>query len=60
MKEPEDTPWTNATLVGVTGFPTYKEKPTANAKTSASLFAQTMNNMVLDFEFDYAAAFMKY
>ncbi len=46
--------------MSVPGYPFYGSKPTADAKTSASLFAQTMNNMVLDFEFDYAVAIIKY
>jgi hypothetical protein len=46
--------------VSVLGYPTYGSKPTADAKTSASLFAQAMKNMVLNFEFDYAAAIIKY
>jgi hypothetical protein len=60
LKDPQDTPWTNASLVSVLGYPTYGSKPTADAKTSASLFAQAMKNMVLNFEFDYAAAIIKY
>ncbi len=60
LKDPKDTPWTNASLVSVPGYPTYGSKPTADAKKSTSLFAQTMNNMVLNFEFDYAAAIIKY
>ena len=46
--------------MSVPGYPTYGSKPTADAKKSTSLFAQTMNNMVLNFEFDYAAAIIKY
>ena len=46
--------------MSVPGYPSYGSKPTADSKTSVSLFAQIMNNMVLDFEFDYAAAIVKY
>jgi hypothetical protein len=57
IKDPQDTPWTNVSLVNVskTG-----SKPTADSKTSVSLFAQKMKNMVLNFEYDYAAAIIKY
>ena len=60
LEDPKDTPWTNSSLVSVSGYPTYGSKPTADANTSVSLFAQTMNNMQLNFTFDYAAAIMKY
>ena len=60
FKDPQDTPWTNENLVSVPGYPTYGSKPTADAKTSVSLFAQTMNKLVLDFEVDYAVAIIKY
>ena len=60
IKDPQDTPWTNLSKVSVPGNLTYKSKPAVDAKTSAYLFAQTMNNMKLDFEYDYAAAIMKY
>jgi hypothetical protein len=46
--------------VSVTRYPFHKSIPTADAKKSASLFEKTMNDMKLDFEFDYAAAMIKY
>ena len=60
FQDPKDTPWTNSSLVSVSGYPTYGSKPTADANTTVSLFAQSMNNMLLNFTFDYAAAIIKY
>ena len=59
------TPWTNINLVGVTDYeysyyqnnPQYGHAISANA--SITQFANVVNNMQLNFTFDYAVAIMK-
>lgn len=53
-----NTPWTNPSLVSVTGYPLYNGKPTVLCNSSWSLFANSMNNMNLPFSYDYAVAVM--
>ena len=59
------TPWTNVSLVGVTGYEySYYQNNTLyghaiSATKSITQFADTINNMKLNFTFDYAVAIMK-
>jgi hypothetical protein len=60
------TQWTDVRLVGVTDYPYryYQNNPifgnAVSATDSINLFANVINNMVLNFTFDYAVAIMKY
>ena len=58
-----DTPWTNANLVSVPGYPYYNNNPlnppTCLMDRSVTLFANTMNSLSLSFSYDYAVAVMK-
>lgn len=53
-----NTPWTNSSLVSVSGYQVYNGKRTVLSNTSWSLFANSMNNMNLSFTYDYAVAVM--
>ena len=59
LADPADTPWTNTTLCGVPGVPTFKSRSTILANLSATAFANAMNSMNLNISYDYAIAFMK-
>jgi hypothetical protein len=60
------TPWTDVSLVDVDdySFPYYLNNPifgyAISANKSINLFANVINNMKLNFTFDYAVAIMKY
>ena len=59
------TPWTNASLVGVTGYEysyyqnNSKYGHAISAKNSITQFADVITKMQLNFTFDYAVAIMK-
>ena len=54
------TPWTNTTLCGIPGVYQYKTyPPTISALCSVNEFANAINNLHLNFSFDYASAVMK-
>ena len=54
------TPWTNTTLCGIPGVYKYKTNPpTISAPCSVKEFANAINNLHLNFSFDYATAVMK-
>jgi hypothetical protein len=57
------TPWTNISLVGVPGIKYYNNNPkngnAISAKASINRFADVINNMTLNFTFDWAVAIMK-
>ena len=58
------TPWTDVSLVGVNDYSYYLNNPIfgydISANDSLNLFANVINNMKLNFTFDYAVAIMKY
>ena len=60
------TPWTNVTLVRVPDYPYlyYKDNRlngyAISANASITQFADLINNMTFDFEFDWAVGIMKY
>ncbi len=60
------TPWTNVNLVGVTdyAYPYYQNNSIFGYAISATdcinQFANVINNMALNFTFNYAVAIMKY
>jgi hypothetical protein len=60
------TPWTNISLVGVADYPyLYYQNNSIfgyaiSSTDSINLFANVINNMALNFTFDYAVAIMKY
>ena len=63
MNDDSLTPWTNTTLAGVPGWYSYNNNtgflPAILSDTSVKIFADEINNMSLDFTFDYAVAIMK-
>ena len=58
LKDPNATQWTNTTLCGVTGYPSYNNRIPIVVDTSIQLFAKYMNaiSSSLVFDFDHAVA----
>ena len=58
------TPWTNTRLVGLPGITYFNNNPKNGyaiyANASINQFANVINNMTLNFTFDWAVAIMKY
>ncbi len=57
------TPWTNTSIVGVPGWSSYlnstKYLPAILTNASITAFANSLDNMNFDFQYDVAAAVMK-
>ena len=60
VKDPSKTQWTNTTLCGVDGYPTYNGRTPILSTCSLSTFSNFMNTISssLPFSFDYAIAIM--
>jgi hypothetical protein len=54
-----ETPWTNASIVGVHGTPLYQGRKTALAKETVNQFANKMRALNLKYTYDYVLAVMK-
>jgi hypothetical protein len=50
------TQWTNNTLVGAPGYPTYNGLETIQNSLGLSVFATEMNKLRFPFKYDYAVA----
>ena len=56
FQKSSDTPWTNSSLIGVPGYPTYNGVKTLLVSGALNLFTKTMENNVFPFSYDHAVA----
>ena len=59
ISDPSKTPWTNTSLVGDPQNQNFSGKPPIFAAKSAEAFANAMQNMDLNYTYDYAVAIVK-
>ena len=58
-QNPYDTPWTNASAVGIPGIPVFNGRIPLNPLQSLNVFQSFMNNLQLNYTYDYAVAITK-